>query len=350
MLSNPKMGVMSLAQLRANALMAVRGEEAMSDAMVEKTKHLFVKLSASFKSESIRADSIGTVRMAQHILLGEGSKQGSKAQGSGLDLIFRKLDELKKKIENEQKEDLNQNKQLNSGCHKTITDNNDIISATSTTRANNANIVSKASLNIKSDRDAWRKSRKTEDDTHASLVELQSARAEASDAVRAAVDERNKAIDVMVKATFMVCERFNRYKDTQQCQEIRAQPDIDEPHRYETKPYDKAKQETTDTHKGGDPPTKWFADWKKQEAKDVKLEGKDDPEGLIKNPTTGAKGGKKKPAKSETQRLREAADHDSTVVALLQEEGNSRAHQTTLSAAEARAYRELKLLSNSAKL
>merc|ERR1712196_497248 len=185
--------------------------------MVEKAKHLFVKLSASFKSESIRADSIGTVRMAQHILLGEGSKQGSKAQGSGLDLIFRKLNELKKKIENEQKEDLNQNKLLNSGCQKTITDNNNIIGSTSTTRANNANIVSKASLNIKNDR-------------HASLVELQSARAEASDAVRAAVDERNKAIDVMVKATFMVCERFNRYKDTQQCQEIKAQPDIDEPH------------------------------------------------------------------------------------------------------------------------
>merc|ERR1712164_160729 len=70
-LSNPKTGVMSLAQLRENALMAVRGEEAMSDAMVEKAKHLFVKLSASFKSESIRADSISTVRMAQHILLGE---------------------------------------------------------------------------------------------------------------------------------------------------------------------------------------------------------------------------------------------------------------------------------------
>merc|ERR1712159_208959 len=193
---NPKLGIMSLAQLRASAMMVARGEEAMTDAMAVQAKHTFVKLAATFKSDAIRGDSIETVQMAQHYLLGEGSKQGAKAQGSGLDLIFRKLNELKKKIENEQKEDLNQNKLLNSGCQKTITDNNNIIGSTSTTRANNANIVSKASLNIKNDRDAWRKSRKTEDDTHASLVELQSARAEASDAVRAAVDERNKAIDV----------------------------------------------------------------------------------------------------------------------------------------------------------
>lgn len=194
-------------------------------------------------------------------------------------------------------------------------------------------------------------------------MELQSVRADESDAIRARVDERNKAIDVMVKATFMVCERFNRYKNTQQCQEIKAQPDIDEPHRYETKPYDKAKEETTESHKGGDPPTKWFESWKKQEEKDVKLEGKDDPEGLIKNPTAPAEEGQKKeeaktPAKpkqakserQETARLREAADD--AVVSLLSEEegGGSATHQNALSSSEAQTCRELTLLTNDAKL
>ena len=69
---------------------------------------------------------------------------------------------------------------------------------------------------IDKDRDSWRESRTIEDQNHALLVDLQSQRAEASEAIRARVDERNKAIDVLVKATFMVCERFNRYKNTEQ--------------------------------------------------------------------------------------------------------------------------------------
>lgn len=114
--------------------------------------------------------------------------------------------------------------------------------------------------------------------THTNLwCRCRGVRAEESDAIRARVDERNKGIDVMVKATFMVCERFNRYKDTAQCIEIKSQPDVDEPNRYETKPYEKAKVETEESHKEGDPPPKWVADWKKQMAKDIKLKGKDDP-------------------------------------------------------------------------
>lgn len=145
-IGNPKLGMMSLAQLRENALMAVRGEEALTDEMAEKAKHAFVKLAASFKSDTLRADSISTVRLAQHLLLGEGAKAASKAQaqGSGLDLIFRKLNELKKKIENEQGEEKTQNVALNNGCQKSFKDNNAIIGATSTTRSSNANTISKA--------------------------------------------------------------------------------------------------------------------------------------------------------------------------------------------------------------
>ena len=55
-------------------------------------------------------------------------------------------------------------------------------------------------------------SRNQEDITHKAMVDLQSAREESTMAVRAQVDERNKAIDVMQTALFLVCERFARFK------------------------------------------------------------------------------------------------------------------------------------------
>jgi len=323
----PRMGKMSLVQLKEAALMAVHGEVAMTDAMVQKAKHSIINLAAAFKSDALRTESITTVRLAQKVLLGEGSKQGAKVQGSGLDLIFRKLDELLKKIKNEQKEELAANSGSRAECQKIVKDNNKIIESTSSARASNARAVALAHIKISKNRASWVVSRNLEDKVHKALVEMQAARAEESDAVRARVDERNKAIDVMVKATFMVCERFNRYKDTAQCQEIKSQPDVDEPNRYETKPYNKAKKETEEAHKKG---TKWAEDWKKQEEKDIKLEGKPNPEGLIKAPKAAAPA--KKPA----------------TVELLEEEEED--ENTALNTSEMAAYRELTLLTKTAKL
>merc|ERR1712216_804288 len=97
---------MSLIELRERATAAALGTEVMSDTMVEQAKHAFVNLAARFKSESLRADSLATVRIAKQVLLGEGSATEVKeATGGGLDLIFRKLNELRDKIKNEAKED-----------------------------------------------------------------------------------------------------------------------------------------------------------------------------------------------------------------------------------------------------
>ena len=57
------------------------------------------------------------------------------------------------------------------------------------------------------------------------LVERSDARA----AAKQRIDERNQAIDVMVKATFIVCEKFNRFKDTNECHSIKSRPDVNEP-------------------------------------------------------------------------------------------------------------------------
>ena len=45
------------------------------------------------------------------------------------------------------------------------------------------------------------------------------------------VDERNRALDVLIEALFLVCERFNRFKNTDLCMQIKSQPDVLEPDR-----------------------------------------------------------------------------------------------------------------------
>merc|ERR1711998_241832 len=124
---------------------------------------------------------------------------------------------------------------------------------------------------------------------HQSLVKMQTQRTEESDVIRVEVDERNKAIDVLVKALFLVCERFNRFKNTDLCMQIKSQPDIEEPDRYETKELAEAKAETKETHTGKSG-VAFIEAWKKQMEKDQKLEGEICPETPEKCPQANQSG------------------------------------------------------------
>ena len=42
-------------------------------------------------------------------------------------------------------------------------------------------------------------------------------------------DERAKGLDVITKATFVVCEKFRQFTSTPQCLAIKSQPDVEEP-------------------------------------------------------------------------------------------------------------------------
>lgn len=58
---------------------------------------------------------------------------------------------------------------------------------------------------------------------------MQALRYEDSVAAKVRIDERDKAIDVMVKATFIVCSAFPKFKTTEECLSISARPDVNEP-------------------------------------------------------------------------------------------------------------------------
>jgi hypothetical protein len=271
-------GKMSLVELKAQSVAAASSTESMSEEMAVQTRKDILKLTSSFKSRGMQSESIQTTQLAQKTLDNLGSQnlgESSGTQGSGLDLIFRKLDELEKKIKNEQDTDWANEQAAMDACRNGVDANNGVITRASDSRKNNQLSIRECSEKIEKDRAEWNDSRKLEDKNHEALVALQLQRAEESEAVRARVDERNKAIDVMVKATFMVCERFNRYKNTPQCMEIKNQPDVDEPQRYETAVYEKAMEQTKEMHKKDGP---WEADWTKQMDLDIEKEGKPDPE------------------------------------------------------------------------
>jgi hypothetical protein len=154
---------------------------------------------------------------------------------------------------------------------------------------------------------------------------------------------------VLVKATFMVCQRFNRYKNTPQCMEIKSQPDVDEPQRYETKTYEKAMEQTKLLHKKDE---KWDQDWQKQMEEDIDKEGKPDPEGngggmtsLTPEPTLSPTTRPTRKTREYTESLREAADEDDDIE-LLQTDDD----QTALSQDEQRAVRELTTMANDRSL
>merc|ERR1719506_1267670 len=218
----------------------------------EQFKAKFMSIAAAIKPPAIRSDVLLAERMATEAL----GKSSDKEQGSGLDLIFRKLEELEGEIKAE-----------------SATIDNAI-----KVKKENAQANKESHGKILECRRMWYESRAMESGPggiHEALVKMQADREEASQIIRGEVDERNKAIDVLIKALFLVCERFNRFKHTPLCMSIKSQPDVEEPDRYETKEPDEAEEETKITHKADTP---FDVAWKEQKEKDMKLEGAVCPE------------------------------------------------------------------------
>ena len=152
-------------------------------------------------------------------------------------------------VREEQKVEGATNEQNRVDCASEIKTLSDTVTDCSNRRAQNTQTIKNENAAIAEKNELWVRSRTAgEDATSAEITKLEGERFETIALVAGQVDERNKAIDVMVKAAFIVCERFNRFKNTQQCHEIKAQPDVDEPQRYVTKDSAKAREETELTH------------------------------------------------------------------------------------------------------
>merc|ERR1719506_686669 len=240
----------------------------------EQFKAKFMSIAAAIKTPAIRSDVLLAERMATEAL----GKSSDKEQGSGLDLIFRKLEELEGEIKAEQKQALSEITAKKNEAQAEIDAESATIDNAIKVKKENAQANKESHGKILECRRMWYESRAMESGPggiHEALVKMQADREEASQIIRGEVGERNKAIDVLIKALFLVCERFNRFKHTPLCMSIKSQPDVEEPDRYETKEPDEAEEETKITHKADTP---FDVAWKEQKEKDMKLEGAVCPE------------------------------------------------------------------------
>merc|ERR1711865_679546 len=265
-------GKMSLIELREKTLDAIKGTASLTNDEMHKAKSQFMSMMFDFQSHAVRTDSLIASRLA------DTAFNDAKDDGSGLDLIFRKLNELEKKITDEQKVETKTHNDNEAACKEEIERLDDTLSEAQAQKNQLRRDSDAGAETIAKNRVLWRESRNTEDATHKLLTDLQKDRAERIEGTNARVDERNRALDVMVTALFMVCENFNRFKNGELCVRIKSQPDIREPMRVSTNPPDEAQEETKELHLKDGP---WDLDWKKQIEKDQKFtdDGVKHPEG-----------------------------------------------------------------------
>jgi len=148
---------------------------------------------------------------------------------AGLKLIFKKLDELVQKTKKEAEEELAEIAQTRQECTTNINKASQIITdASSKEKANDIQITTDHSTVVRNKRE-WEESRVEETKVSNEVDDMLVEREDTQAAAKQRIDERNKAIDVMVKATFIVCEKFNRFKDTPECKSIKSRPDVNEP-------------------------------------------------------------------------------------------------------------------------
>merc|ERR1712159_440420 len=145
----PVPGKMSLVQIKAQSMAAAQGTEVMTEDMEIQTKKDIIELSSNFKSSGMQMESIQTTKLAKKVLAESGNLGESQStQGSGLDLIFRKLDELEKKIKNEQDTDWANEQAGMEACRDALKQNDGVITKSSDTRANNQLSIRECSKQI----------------------------------------------------------------------------------------------------------------------------------------------------------------------------------------------------------
>jgi hypothetical protein len=199
-----------------------------------------------------------------------------------LDLVFEKIDKLHNEIQAECAEALTNINVLKKKAHSEIAAETATIEQAMQIRSENAEANKASHSKIVAGRRSWISSRHKErgpGGIHETLTGLQSNRLEASQIFKDEVDERNKAIDIIGKALFLVCLRFHSFKNTPTCLKVKSQPDVDEPPRYETKEPNEAEEETKLIHR---PDTVFTNAWEDQKLKDQSLEDAPCPE----DPTT----------------------------------------------------------------
>jgi len=181
-----------------------------------------------YKLESLATsmnDELKESALEMSQMLGESGQ----SDGGGMKLVYKKLDELKIKTMKEAEEDLNNVQTERANCAKTVAEASKLIESSSATTAKNNAQIKNDALDINKMRIDIESLTTTSSGAHDEFMTIPPQRNTAIGEAMQRIDERAKALSVITKATFVVCERFTRFKNSAQCLRIKAMPDVDEP-------------------------------------------------------------------------------------------------------------------------
>jgi hypothetical protein len=256
------------------------GLETMTAAEATMARTHFMNMVMNFKTNKMRGLSLIASRQAEEAF-GEDNL-GAKETGSGLKLIFDKLNELQEEILAEQDGEGAANAKWNQDCDDAIALSVDIVVEAQKESATMLADTRQMQVEIAEDRQDWTTSRNAEDSTHQALREVQNERDDAMTATSGMVNERNKAIDVMQTALFLICERMPKFRDGAICTAVKSQPDVKEPPRFATKSLLDAKADDEMFHSQAEctnNPKCFYDAWELKKQADLEKEGDLNPEG-----------------------------------------------------------------------
>jgi len=209
---------MTLGEIQAIA----DGSQVMDRSRVSHFRDRFVKLAEKLKSNSLKSSALMMAQMSVKDLV-------SAKKRSGLSLIFKKLEELEKKVAQEKVDDTSYIEDERDKCNTNLQAASGIITTAGEKKGKNEVQIREDHALIQNSREEHKNSRGVESNVQSEFTDMHEERTDVKAGFAQRIDERNKAIDVMIKATFIVCEKFRKFKDTDQCKSIKSRPDVNEP-------------------------------------------------------------------------------------------------------------------------
>jgi hypothetical protein len=214
---------------------AAAGVRAMSAAERIVMKHKFTKLAVSMKNPELRESVLAMTQMVQDESAPApapapgGAPKDDENNSGGMKLVYKKLDELRHKTTKEGEEDDKQMRLERDDCAKTQAEASSMIEAASSTTAKNSAQAKQDQMDINKIRVEVASLVEQSAEVYQEFLTIEPDRETIIAETAERCDERAKGLDVITKATFVVCEKFRQFKNTAQCMAIKSMPDVEEP-------------------------------------------------------------------------------------------------------------------------
>jgi len=215
---------MSLGEIQAT----VMGTSQLSEQGMQHFRSKFIKLAHAMKEPRLKESAIMMEQMSMDALDAKKKRSYASDQG-GMRLVYKRIADLEAKTKQEGKDDHKFIMTTRKECLKTFKSTSRMITTATATQSDNDTLIKGDAIQINKNRADWQLSVEASEKVHHEYLEVMKDRQVQMEETAERVDERSKALDVLTKAIFIVCEKFKRFANTAQCIRVKSQPDVAEP-------------------------------------------------------------------------------------------------------------------------